>query len=90
MWSHMADDQLNNHSMTRNCFAGIFFSLFTGIILFVSAAYSQAQRVNGTTKVRDTSYTTWSAYINTRKTHPGIQIVPELKSKEIAEKLTIF
>ena len=77
--------------MTRNCFAGAFFSLLTGILslLFSSAGYSQAQRVDGHSPYPDTSYTTWSAFVNTRKSHPDIQIVPELKSKTIAEKRNI-
>jgi pectinesterase len=51
--------------------------------------FSQAQRVNGRSPESDTSYTTWSAFLNTRKTHPDIQIVPELSSKTIAEKRNI-
>jgi pectinesterase len=83
---------LNISLLTRNCFAGTFFSLLTGMLflLFSSAAYSQAQPVNGITHVPDTSYTTWSAFINTRKSHPEIQIVPELQSKKIAEKRNIL
>lgn len=77
--------------MARNCFAGTWYTLYTGILsLFFSlAAHSQAQRVNGHSPYPDTSYTTWSAFVNTRKTHPEIQIVPELKSKKIAEKRNI-
>jgi acetyl esterase/lipase len=76
--------------MIRNCFAGTWYMLYTGILsLFFSlAAYSQAQRVDGRSSP-DTSFTTWSAFMNTRKTHPEIQIVPELRSKEIAEKRNI-
>jgi pectinesterase len=51
-----------------------------------AGAYSQAQRVNGITNQADTSYTTWSAFNSTRKSHPEITIVPELRSKKIAEK----
>ena len=78
--------------MIRNCFAGKWYTLYTGILsLFFSlAAHSQAQRVDGHSPYPDTSYTTWSAFVNTRKTHPEIQIVPELKSKEIAEKRNIL
>ncbi|THU37078.1 alpha/beta hydrolase [Niastella caeni] len=74
--------------MARNCFAGKWISTCAGILsLFISSAvYSQAQRVNGHTPNRDTSFTTWSAFVHTRKSHPEAQIVPELKSKEIAEK----
>jgi pectinesterase len=69
--------------MLRNCVAILlsgFFSL---------AAYAQAPRVDGRSKAPDTSYTTWSAYISTRKSHPDIQIVPELRSEKIAEKRNI-
>lgn len=74
--------------MARNCFAGKCTSICTGVlsIFFSIAAYSQAQRVDGHSPYPDTSYTTWSAFLNTRKTNPEIQIVPELKTKEIAEK----
>jgi len=65
--------------MLRICFAITmsFFSL---------AVCAQAQHVDGFSPYADTSYTTWSAFINTRKTNPEIRIVPELKSKAIAEK----
>ncbi|AEW02151.1 hypothetical protein A4D02_34300 [Niastella koreensis] len=65
--------------MLRNCFA--VMSLFVTL-----AAYPQAQHVNAFSPYEDTSYTTWSAYVNTRKTNPDIRIVPELKSKEIVAK----
>jgi pectinesterase len=57
--------------------------------LFSLAAHAQASHINGQSPYPDTSYTTWSAFVNTRKTHPEIQIVPELKSKEIIEKRNI-
>jgi acetyl esterase/lipase len=74
--------------MARNCFAGKWFSACAGLLslFFSSAVYSQAQRVDGHLSHNDTSYTTWSAFVNTRKTHPEIQIVPELKSNKIAKK----
>jgi acetyl esterase/lipase len=77
--------------MARNCFAGKWISICTTILsLFSSLAiYSQAQRVVDSAHGFDTSYTTWSAFVNTRKTHPEIQIVPELRSKAIAEKRNI-
>lgn len=65
--------------MLRICFA-ITMSFFS---LSVCA---QAQHVDGFSNTPDTSYTTWSAFVNTRKTNPEIQIVPEFKSKAIAEK----
>lgn len=77
--------------MIRNCFAGKWYMLYAGIfsLFFSLAGYTQATRVNGHSPYPDTSYTTWSAFVNTRKTHPDIQIVPELKSKTIAEKRNI-
>ena len=78
--------------MVRNCFAGKKPFFITGILslLFSFTAYSQAQHVNGFSPYPDTSYTTWSAYLNTRKTHPQIQIVPKNKSKKIAEKTYVY
>ncbi|MBO9199353.1 MULTISPECIES: alpha/beta hydrolase [Niastella] len=76
--------------MVRNCFATIGYFICTCLLsIFSLAAYSQAQHVDGFSSTPDTSYTTWSAFVNTRKTHPEIQIVPELKSKSIAEKRNI-
>ncbi|WP_205511628.1 alpha/beta hydrolase [Longitalea arenae] len=73
--------------MAGNCFAAYWYSLATGILsLFFSIVYGQAQPVNGITGRRDTSYTTWSAFVNTRKTHPEVRIVPALKSKKIASQ----
>jgi len=68
--------------MLRNCFAVLS-------LLFSLAAYSQAKHVDGFSPYPDTSYTTWSAFLNTRKTNPEIRIVPELRSKEIVEKRNI-
>jgi pectinesterase len=65
--------------MLRSCFAVLF-------LFFSLAVYSQAKHVDGSSNDPDTSYTTWSAFVNTRKTNPEIRIVPELKSKEIVEK----
>ncbi|OQP66085.1 hypothetical protein A3860_15145 [Niastella vici] len=50
------------------------------------AAYTQAKHVDGFSAYPDTSYTTWSAFVSTRKTHPEIQIIPELNSKKIVKK----
>jgi len=74
--------------MARNCFAGKWASRCTGVLsLFISAAVcAQAKHVDGFSAYPDTSYTTWSAFVNTRKTHPDIQIVPELNSNKIARK----
>src|SRR5687768_12049953 len=77
--------------MARNCFAGKWLSFYTGILSLVisSTAYTQARRVVDSARGFDTSYTTWSAFVNTRKSHPDIRIVPELKSKKIAQKRNI-
>ena len=45
-----------------------------------------AQSTIGITGRNDTSYTTWSAYKNTVKTHPYIQIVTPVTSLAVAEK----
>ncbi|HUP11705.1 MAG TPA: alpha/beta hydrolase [Niastella sp.] len=57
--------------------------------LFSVGAYSQSKWVNGITSQPDTSYTTWSAYNSTRKSHPDIKIVPELQSNKIAGRKNI-
>ncbi|MFL5746470.1 MAG: alpha/beta hydrolase [Niastella sp.] len=77
--------------MVLNCFAGKSYFICTGILsLFFSlTGYSQAQHIDGHSPYPDTSYTTWSAFVNTRKTNPETQIVPELKSDKIAGKRTI-
>jgi acetyl esterase/lipase len=48
-----------------------------------------AQSTTDITNERDTSYTTYSAYISTLKSHPNIKIVPEFRSKTIKEKRNI-
>jgi pectinesterase len=69
--------------MLRNCFATIIISLFS------LAVGAQAKHVDGFSPYPDTSYTTWSAFENTRKAYPDIKIVPELKSRAIAGKRNI-
>jgi len=59
------------------------------LVLALSTNSANAQSVAGITHVPDTSYTTWSAYNSTRKTHPDIKIVPEFHSKSVAEKRNI-
>ncbi|MEJ6980512.1 alpha/beta hydrolase [Pedobacter sp. P351] len=46
----------------------------------------QAQNTSGITNKTDTGYTTYSAYKNTVKTHPGIKIVKEKKFKNVKER----
>lgn len=47
------------------------------------------QSIVGITNIPDTSYTTYSAYLSTKKTYPDISIVAELKSDSVAEKRNI-
>jgi acetyl esterase/lipase len=76
--------------MVRNCFASKHCFILAAIgSLFSLGAYSQAKWVNGITSQPDTSYTTWSAFNSTRKSHPDIKIVPELQSKKIAGRKNI-
>jgi len=50
---------------------------------------SFGQSKAGLTGIRDTSYTTYSAYLSTKKTHPEIKIVPQFHSKSVKEKRNI-
>jgi pectinesterase len=50
---------------------------------------SVAQSTAGITGQRDTSYTTYSAYVSTQKSHPNIRIVPEFHSKTVKGKRNI-
>jgi acetyl esterase/lipase len=54
------------------------------LILFNLSAF--AQSTAGITNKPDTSYTTYSAYTSTKKSHPEIKIVPEFHSKTVKEK----
>lgn len=56
--------------------------------MFYSKAETQSNA--GITGNKDTSYTTFSAYQSTVKTHPEIGIVPEFKSPSIKEKRGII
>ncbi|MBD0278568.1 MAG: alpha/beta hydrolase, partial [Flavisolibacter sp.] len=55
----------------------------------IQCLFIQAQSTTGITGKPDTSYTTYSAYNSTRKTHPDIKIVPEFKSPSVSEKRNI-
>jgi pectinesterase len=48
-----------------------------------------SQSTVGITGKRDTSYSTYSAYVNTKKTHPDIKIVPVSRSPRIREEMGI-
>ncbi len=59
-------------------------------LYFISFCFVvRSQSTTGITGKVDTSYSTYSAYINTRKTHPNIKIVPEFKSSSVAENRNI-
>src|SRR6186713_620754 len=47
------------------------------------------QSTLGLTGKRDTSYSTYSAFVNTKKSHPDIRIVPELESASVLENKDI-
>jgi len=64
------------------------YSLVTIICLLVSELVS-AQSMAGITGQRDTSYGNNSAYESTKKTHPFIKLIPELKSASLAEEKNI-
>lgn len=59
------------------------------IIIFCCGTAVSAQSTAGLTGKRDTSYSTYSAFVSTKKTHPGIAIVPEFKSALISEERNI-
>ncbi|MEJ7740896.1 MAG: alpha/beta hydrolase [Chitinophagaceae bacterium] len=65
----------------RKCL--IVFCIFN----YCCAAYTKS--AIGLTGKRDTSYSTHSAYVSTRKTHPQIKIVPEFKSASVTEQKNI-
>lgn len=62
--------------------------LITGLLVF-SAVSTQGQSTVGLTGKKDTSYSTYSAYAFTLKSHPDIKIVQEFKSATVAEKRNI-
>lgn len=67
----------------------LFARSFFLIVFLLNAGYGKAQSTAGITHVSDTSYTTYSAFNNTRKTHPDIKIVKEFRFKTAAEKRNI-
>jgi pectinesterase len=77
--------------MTDDCRGNLFYFIKIFLLFFsvMTGFHGRAQSVAGITHVPDTSYTTWSAYISTRKTHPDIKIVQEFRSKTVAEKRNI-
>jgi acetyl esterase/lipase len=62
-----------------------YFLVFPAVFSLVAKAQSRA----GITNTPDSSYSNYSAYKNTLKTHPDIRLVPELRSKSIREEKSI-
>ena len=59
------------------------------ITCFIFTGKLTAQSTAGITGQQDTSYTNYSAYKSTRKTHPAIKPVTELKTTAVAEERNI-
>lgn len=59
------------------------YTLVLQFILFSLPVFAQSK--SGITGQPDTSYTNYSAYQHSIKTHPNISAVPELKSKKVKE-----
>ncbi|MXN92337.1 alpha/beta hydrolase fold domain-containing protein [Flavobacterium sp. Sd200] len=64
------------------------FKVIFAPVLLISSALN-AQSYKGVTNVRDTSYSTHSAYKHDVKTHPEIKIVPEFKFSSVKEQRNI-
>lgn len=70
-----------------------YMKINSGMVVFLfymsctHAIYSQSYK--GITNIRDTSYTTYSAYKSTLKSHPSIKIVPEFHFNTVKEKRNI-
>jgi hypothetical protein len=62
------------------------FSFLCSLFFYLS---SVAQSMAGITNQRDTSYTTYSANVSTKKTHPDIKIVSEFHFKTVKEKRNV-
>jgi len=63
--------------------------LFGSIFLLLMSGKAYNQSTKGITGVPDTSYSTYSAYINTKKTYPDISIVNQLHSTAIKEERAV-
>src|SRR5436190_17077039 len=59
------------------------------LIFFVGVLCAAAQNKSGITGKVDTSYSTYSAWLQTRQANPAIKIVPEYKSPNVIEKKNI-
>lgn len=62
----------------------------TSLFVALLSISVQAQSTKGITGMPDTSYTNFSAYQNTVKTHPEIRLVEEAPSKAVLEKRNII
>ena len=61
------------------------------VVLIISYCLNvQAQSTIGLTGKRDTSYSTYTAYESTKKTHPEIKIVHEFHSDSVKETKKLF
>lgn len=63
--------------------------LFIIVFLCIAVANVNAQSAAGITGKPDTSYTTYSAYLSTKKTHPEIEMINEFHSDSVSEKRNI-
>jgi acetyl esterase/lipase len=61
--------------------------LLVFVTLYVAQAY--AQSAGGITGKVDSSYSTYSAYLNTKQSHPDIKIVGEFKFPTVAEERSV-
>ena len=78
-------------NMNMMSFISVWFR-FKIVLLFVLILFSSSicsQSYKGITGVRDTSYSTKSAYKYDVKTHPSIQVVPEFHFNSVKEKRNI-
>lgn len=65
-------------------------NILCAILTIVSCPGALAQSLAGITGKQDTSYSTYSAYVSTIKTHPDIKTVPEYHSSLVIEKRNIM
>lgn len=62
----------------------VFFK-YKILLLIIFCISANAQSLSGITNVPDTSYSNWSAYINSKKTNPETKWVGEFKFKNVQE-----
>lgn len=78
-----------NHSLDRLILRKTMKNFLCIAMLCFFCVQSFSQSKAGITGKPDTSYTTHSAYISSRKTNPGIEIVPEFHLSSVKEKRNI-